>query len=73
MNINQENGIQIRTDSVRDSRVIDLGTIDHSFDLVRAHVRDRSIWSLRRQRVQEVIITVMAMMLGSVLGWAVMK
>lgn len=73
VNIDQENGIQTRNYPVRDNRVIDRGTTDHSFDLLRAHVRERSIWSLRRQRVQEVIITVMAMVLGSVLGWAVMK
>jgi hypothetical protein len=53
--------------------VIDRDTVDHNFDLLRARVWKRSIWSLRTQRVQEVIVTVMAIVLGSVMGWAVMK
>jgi hypothetical protein len=68
--IDQENGIQTRNYPVS---VIDRDTVDHNFDLLRARVWERSIWSLRTQRVQEVIVTVMAIVLGSVLGWAVMK
>lgn len=47
--------------------------IDRDFDLLRANARDRSIWAVRTQRVQEIIVTVMAIVLGSIMGWAVMR
>ena len=68
MKTDQENAIQTRTYPVRVTRVI-----DRDFDLLRANARDRSIWAVRTQRVQEIIVTVMAIVLGSIMGWAVMR
>ncbi len=68
MKIDQENGIQTRNYAAPDTHVI-----DRDFDLLRAHAWKRSIWAARMQRVQEIITVVMAIVLGSVLGWAVMR
>ena len=68
MKIDQENGIRTREYAPRLMRVI-----DRDFDLLRAHARERSIWAVRTQRVQEIIVTVMVIVLGSIMGWAVMR
>lgn len=68
MKIDQENGIQTRIYPVRVTRVI-----GRDFDLLRAHARKRSIWAVRTQRVQEIIVTFMAIVLGSIMGWAMIK
>ena len=68
MKTDQENGIQIRTYPVRLTRVI-----DRDFDRLCALARKRSIWAVRTLRVQEIIVTVMAIVLGSIMGWAVVR
>jgi hypothetical protein len=68
MKIDQENAIQTRTYPVRVTRVI-----NRDFDLLRALARKRSIWAVRTQRVREIIVTVLAIVLGSIMGWAVMR
>src|SRR5229473_3496024 len=68
MKIDQENGIQTRNYAARVTRVI-----DRDLDWLRARVRKRSAWAVRMQRVRDIVVTVMAIVLGSVLGWAVMR
>ena len=68
MKTDQENFIQTSTYPVRVTRVI-----DRELDLLRALARKRSIWTVRTQRVQEIIVTIMAIVLGSIMGWAVMR
>ncbi len=68
MRIDQENGIQIRNY---------ITTVMHrtepDFDLLRACVWERSAMVVWRQRMQEIVLTVIAVVLGSVSGWAVMR
>jgi hypothetical protein len=68
MKIDQENGIQARNYAARVTNVI-----DRDLDLLRARVWERSAWAVRMQRVREIVVTVMAILLGSVVGWAVMR
>jgi hypothetical protein len=68
MKIDQENGIQTRNYAARVTNVI-----DRDLDLLRARVWERSAWAVRMQRVREIVVTVMAILLGSVVGWAVMR
>jgi hypothetical protein len=68
MKVDQENGIQTRNYAARVRHVI-----DRDLDLLRARVRKRSAWAVRMQRVRDIVVTVMAIVLGSVLGWAVMR
>jgi hypothetical protein len=46
---------------------------DPDFDLLRACVWERSARVAWRQRIQEIVLSVMAVVLGSVTGWAVMR
>jgi hypothetical protein len=64
----QENVIQTRNYAARVKHVI-----DHDFDRLRGRVLERSTRVLQRQRVQEIAMTVMAIVLGSVAGWVVMR
>ena len=68
MKIDQENGIQTRNYAARVTRVI-----DRDLDWLRARAWKRSAWAVRMQRVRDIVVTVMAIVLGSVLGWAVMR
>jgi hypothetical protein len=68
MKIDQENGIQTRNYAARVTNVI-----DRDLDLLRARVWERSAWAVRMQRVREIVVTVMAILLGSVVGWAAMR
>lgn len=67
MKIAQENGIQTRA-YARVRHVI-----DRDLDLLRARVWERSAWAMRMYRVQEAVVTCMAIVLGGVVGWAVMR
>jgi hypothetical protein len=73
MKIDQENSIQTRKYALCAARVIDRDQIDHNLDLLRARVWERSIWAARMQRTQEIVVTVMAIMLGSVMGWLLVR
>jgi hypothetical protein len=71
MKIDQAKGIQIKSCTTSVTPAIDRDLID--FDVLRAHVRQRSICAVRRQRIQEIIVTMMALVLGSIIGWALMR
>jgi hypothetical protein len=78
MKIDQLNGPQIRTYAACVTQVIDRertdrNLTDRNFDALRAHVRERSVWAVRTQRMQEITVTVMALVLGSIMGWALMR
>ena len=73
MKIDQENGIQTNNYAARLKHAIDRDLIDHNFDLLRARVWERSIWALQIQRVQEIVVTIMALVLGSVMGWLLVR
>jgi hypothetical protein len=73
MKIDQESGIQTRKYALRATRLIDRDLMDHTFDLLRTRVWERSIWAARMQRMQEIVVTAMAIMLGSVMGWLLMR
>jgi hypothetical protein len=73
MKIEQKNGIQIRTYAACATQVIDRDLINRNFDALRAHVQKRSVWAVRTQRMQEITVTVMALVLGSIMGWALMR
>ena len=73
MKIDQKNGLQIRTYAACVTQVIDRDLIDHNFDALRAHARKRSIWAVRTQRMQEFTVTVMSLVLGGIMGWALMR
>jgi hypothetical protein len=68
MKIDQENRIQTRICVAHVTHVI-----DRDFDRLRARVRERFALAVQRHRVQEIAITVLAIVLGSVAGWAVMR
>ncbi len=68
MKIDQENGIQTRNYAARVTPVI-----DRDFDLLRARAWERSVRAVRMQRVQEIVMTVVAIVLGSVAGWVVVR
>ena len=68
MKIDQQDGIQTRNYTARVTNVI-----DRDLDWLRAHARKRSIWAVRMQRIKEIVVTVMAIVLGSVAGWGVMR
>ena len=78
MKIDQAKGIQIRTYTTAvtpaiDRDMIDRDVINHDFDKLRARAQERSIWAVRAQRMQEIIVTVMAVVLGSIMGWALAR
>ena len=78
MRIDQKNGIQIRTYAACAMQVIDRertdrDLTDRNFDALRAQVRERSVWAVRTQRMQEITVTVMALVLGGIMGWALMR
>ncbi len=73
MKIDQENGIQTRNYVARVPHAIDCDLIDHNLDLLCAHARERAIWAVRTQRMQEIVVTVMALVLGSVMGWLLVR
>lgn len=78
MKIDQAKGIQVRTYTTRvtpaiDRDLIDRGLINHNLDKLRAHARERSIWAVRTQRMQEIFVTVMSLVRGSIMGWALMR
>ena len=73
MKIDQLNGPQIRTYAACVTQVIDRDLINRNFDAPRAHVQKRSVWAVRTQRMQEITVTVMALVLGSIMGWALMR
>jgi len=47
--------------------------IDRDFDLLRARAWERSVRAVRIQRVQEIVMTVVAIVLGSVAGSVVVR
>lgn len=73
MKIDQENGMRARSYAVPLRRAIARDVIAQNFDLLRERVWERSIWAARRQRVQEVIVTVMAIVLGCIMGWSLVR
>jgi len=68
MKIDQENRIQTRNYAARVAHVM-----DRDIDLLRARAWERSAWAVRMQCVQETIETVIAIVLGSVVGWMAMR
>lgn len=68
MKMDQEIGIQTSNYAAPIVHVI-----DRDFDLLRARAWERSIWALRMQRVQEIVTTVMAIVLGSMAGWLLVR
>ena len=68
MRIDQENGIQTRNYPARCHAVI-----DRDFDLLRARVWERSARAVRMQQAWEIVLTVMAIVLGSAAGWVVVR
>ena len=68
MKIDQKDGIQTRNYAARVAHVI-----DRDIDLLRARVWKRSAWVVRMQRVQKAAGTVIAIMLGSLVGWMAMR
>jgi hypothetical protein len=68
MKLDQENGIQTRKYAANATHVI-----DRDLDLIRARVRERSAWAVRMLHVGEMVVTLMAIVLGSVAGWALMR
>ena len=73
MKIDQESGIQTRKYALCAARAIDRDLIDHNLDVLRARVWERSIWAARIQRTREIVVTVMAIMLGGVMGWLLVR
>ena len=68
MKIEQENGNQTRNYAAHVTPVI-----DRDFDLLRARVWERSVRAVRMQRAQEIVLTVMAIVLGGGAGWALVR
>ena len=68
MKIDQQDGIQTRNYTAHVANVI-----DRDLDWLRAHARKRSIWAVRMQRIKEIVVTLMAIVLGSVAGWGMMR
>jgi hypothetical protein len=68
MKTDQEIGIQTRYSAPCVAHVI-----DRDFHLLRSRAWERSIWALRMHRVQEIVTTVMAIVLGSAMGWLLMR
>jgi hypothetical protein len=68
MKTDQEIGIQTSIYAAPIAHVI-----DRDFDLLRARAWERSIWTLRMQRAQEVVTIFMAIVLGSATGWLLMR
>jgi hypothetical protein len=73
MKIDQENRSQTSNYPERATRAIDRDLIDHNFDLLRTRVWKRSIWAGRMQRVQEIVMITMALTLGSIAGWLLLR
>jgi hypothetical protein len=46
---------------------------DRDFDLLRARAWERSIWAMRIQRVRDITVTAMAITLGGVAGWLLLR
>lgn len=68
MKTDQEVSIQTRSYAACVTPVI-----DRDFDLLRARAWERSIWAVRMQCAQEIVTTVMAIALGSMAGWLLVK
>ena len=68
MKIDQENGIQTRNYSARVTRVI-----DRDFELLRTRVWERSTWVTRMHDLHDIVVIIMAIVLGSIAGWALMR
>jgi hypothetical protein len=68
MRINQENDIQTVIYVPRITHVW-----DRDFDLLRERVWKRSARLAWRQRLQEIVLNAVAVVLGSVAGWVLMK
>jgi hypothetical protein len=73
MKIDQENRSQTSNYPDRATRVIGRDLINHNFDLLRARVWKRSIWEGRMQRVQEIVMITIALTLGSIAGWLLLR
>jgi hypothetical protein len=68
MQIDQESGVQTMKYVTPVTH-----RMEPDFDLLRARVWERSAMVAWRQRIQEIVLTVIAVVLGSVSGWAVMR
>jgi hypothetical protein len=66
--MDQESGIQTMNYVTRVTH-----RTDPDFDLLRARVWERSARIAWRQRIQEIVLNVMAIVMGSVTGWVVMR
>lgn len=73
MKTHQENDIRTSYHPVPVPRVIDRDLIDRDFDQLRARAWERSIWAVRMHRVQEIVTTGMAIVMGSLMGWTLMR
>jgi hypothetical protein len=68
MKMDQQDDIQTSNCTARVTNVI-----DRDLDWLRAHARKRSISAVRMQRIKEIVVTIIAILLGSVAGWGVMR
>jgi hypothetical protein len=68
MTIIQEDCIQTGNYPCRVTHVI-----DRDFDLLRARVWERSAWIMHLHRVRDTVTTAMAILLGVVAGWMMMR
>lgn len=63
-----ENGIQATSYAAGVTHVI-----DRDYDRLRVRVWERAAQAVQRQRMQEIVLMVMAIVLGCVTGWAVVR
>jgi hypothetical protein len=68
MRTDQANRIQTGEQAVRVTDVF-----DRDVDLLRARVWERSARAVRMQRLDKAVLTAMAIVLGSVAGWAMVR
>ena len=68
MRTDKENNIQ---DREQERRV--KNAIDREIDLLRARVFARSVRVLQMQQMKQVVLAAMAIVLGSVAGWAMVR
>ncbi len=68
MEIDRENCRHTRNHATRIARLV-----DRDFDLLRLRVWERSDWIVRMHRMQDTAMTITAILLGSVLGWVLMR
>lgn len=47
--------------------------MDRDFDLLRVRAWERSIWVMQIQRVRDIATTAMAIALGGVVGWLLLR